>query len=378
MRGRLLETIVVSALVVAVFWAPLQGNLRLGDYTDFLYHARLAAEQWETGALNTGYFLFHWMAIAASLMTGSMEQASIYVVLLARVASALIIVRFIAVDAPVPVRAALALGAMIVTPITLFTTTQHNTYFGYVAINTHHNPTTELLRPLALASFIALGAWLAGQERRSQLWLFSGLTFLSVLAKPSYALCLYPALAFFLAGGLRGSEGVRRAAWLAAALAPTLIAQIVQFDAYYGPAADSRIEFAPFAVLNEPLPVVAAKLAASLAFPVAVTWLFPAEARSDMHLRFAWRLVLAGLLLHMAFAEAGPRMAHGNFGWSSQIALFLLFVAALRVWARALFRPQPALAGPLVAGALVLALHLASGIIFLSLYWRGVGGQGWY
>jgi hypothetical protein len=267
---------------------------------------------------------------------------------------------------------------MIVTPITLFTTTLHNTYLGYFAINTHHNPTTEVLRPIALASFIALGAWLAAEQRRNQLWLFGGLTFLSVLAKPSYALCLYPALALFVPFAFPRGEWMRRGTALAAALAPTAIAHALQFHMYYGAGADSRIDFGFFAVLQEPLPVVVAKLAASLAFPAAVTWLFPREARSDVHLRFAWRLALAGLLLHIGFAETGPRLTHGNFGWSSQIALFLLFAAALRVWARVLSRAEAASPGRLVASGMVLALHLASGIIFLSLYWRGLGGLGWY
>ena len=378
----MLEGAFLSALVVLVFWSPLHGNLGLGDFTDFRFHTGLAAEQMRTGALNTGYFLFHWMVIAASFVTPTLEQAGIYVVLASRVLTGLIVLWFFALK-PGDIRSMLAVctlvvGAMIVTPITVFTTTAHNTYFGYIAINTHHNPTTEVLRPLALASFIALGTWLSDERRRSALWLFGGLTALSVIAKPSYALCLYPALLLFL---LPGTHRIRRGAALAAALLPTVIVQVVQFNMYYGQGSDSRIEFAPFALLNDPLPVLAAKLAASIAFPATVTWLFPREARSDTHLKFAWRLALAGLLLQLVLAETGPRLLHGNFGWSSQIALFVLFVAALRVWARVLWRAEPADAATtrgLVAGALVLGLHLASGIIFLSLYWRGVGGLGWY
>lgn len=379
------EATLVSALVVLVFWSALQRNLQLGDYTDILYHAELAAEQLRTGVVNTGYFLFHWSAIAISFLTGSMEQAAIYVVLASRVATALIILRFFGLQlSDIGSRlalCALVIGALIVTPITLFTTTVHNTYMGYIAINTHHNPTTEVLRPIALASFIALGAWLAAEDsaarRRTLLWLFGGLTALSVIAKPSYALCIYPALLFFLPFEFPRSECTRRFAALAAALLPTVMIQIAQYHAYYGEAADSRIVFQPFAVLHEPIVVLLAKLAASVAFPVAVTWLFPREARSDMHLRFAWRLLLAGLLLHVALAESGPRMPHGNFGWGSQIALFLLFLAALRVWARVLFGSEPK-THRLVASAIVLALHLASGFIYLSLYWRGLGGRGWW
>lgn len=367
-----------------MFWWALQRNLELREYTDFLVHIELAAEQLRTGVVNTGYFLFHWSAIAASFVTGSMEQAAVYVVLAARVATALILLWYFGLQpggfASRLAVCALVIGAMIVTPITLFTTTVYNTYLGYIAINTHHNPTTEVLRPIALASFIALGAWLAtpdGAARRRLLWLFGALTALSVIAKPSYALCLYPALLFFVPFEFPRAEWTRRFAALALALAPTVMIQAAQYVAYYGEAADSRVVFAPFAVLHEPIAVLLAKLAASIAFPVAVVWLFPREARSDMHLRFAWRLLLAGLLLHVTLAESGPRLRHGNFGWGSQIALFLLFVAALRVWARALFDPQPR-THRLVASAIVLALHLASGIIYLSLYWRGVGGRGWW
>jgi hypothetical protein len=382
MRTRHLEGILLSVLVAALFWQPLQRNLELREYTDFLFHAGLAAEQLRTGALNTGYFLFHWAAIAASLVTGSMEQAAVLVVLASRVATALIVLWFFALK-PAELAARLALwaiviGAMIVTPITLFTTTVYNTYSGYIGINTHHNPTIEVLRPIALGSFIALGAWL-DRPRRHVLWLFGGLTALSVIAKPSYALCLYPALLFFVPFAFPPHERVRRGAALALALAPTVAVQIFQFYAYYGEASDSRIVFEPFAVLHEPAAVLLAKLAASIAFPAAVAWLFPREAGSDIYLRFGWRLLAAGLLLHVMLAESGPRMMHGNFGWSSQIALFLLFVAALRVWARVLFRAEPAApTHRLVASTLVLALHLASGIIYLSLYWRGFGGRGWW
>jgi hypothetical protein len=382
MRTRLLEGIVLSVLVAAVFWQPLQRNLELREYTDFLYHAGLAAEQLRTGALNTGYFLFHWAAIAASFVAGSMEQAAVLVVLASRVATALIVLWFFGLAttglAPRLAAWAIVIAAMVVTPITLFTITVYNTYSGYIGINTHHNPTTEVLRPLALGSFIALGAWFDRPERRL-LWLFGGLTALSVIAKPSYALCLYPALLFFVPFAFPPHERVRRGAALALALAPTVAIQVLQFYAYYGESSDSAIVFEPFAVLHEPIAVLVAKLAASIAFPLAVLWLFPREAGGDIYLRFGWRLLGAGLLLHVLLAESGPRMMHGNFGWSSQIALFLVFVAALRVWARVLFRAEPA--PPtyrLLASTLVLALHLASGIVYLSLYWRGFGGRGWW
>ena len=88
-----------------------------------------------------------------------------------------------------------AVALMLIAPITIFTWSQQNLYFGYIPAHVYHNPTQVALKPFALLFFVAALRVFSDRVRRA---LFIALTFAlglcATLAKPSLSICLIPAL----------------------------------------------------------------------------------------------------------------------------------------------------------------------------------------
>ena len=57
-------------------------------------------------------------------------------------------------------------------------------------------------------------------------------------------------------------------------------------------------------------------------------WEPSTEARRDTMLNLAWLTFGFATLQTYLLAEAGPRFNDGNFAWSSQISLFVLFTVS--------------------------------------------------
>jgi hypothetical protein len=96
--------------------------------------------------------------------------------------------------------------------------------------------------------------------------------------------------------------------------------------------ADAGIVFAPLVVIanyadTDPASITRSLLA-SLAFPLAATVLWPRAAWRDAAMRLAWLGTAVGLFFSYFIAEAGSRMYDGNFLWTGQMGVFVLFVAA--------------------------------------------------
>jgi hypothetical protein len=130
----------------------------------------------------------------------------------------------------------------------------------------------------------------------------------------------------------------------------------------------SGVIFAPLAVIRLYSPVdpltIARSLAASLAFPLAVTALWPRDAMRDVGMRIAWGGTLVGLFFSYFLAEGDGRLDHGNFLWTGQMAVFVLFVgAAAFVRARLQFAsPSTIMFGRLLMVGVVLLFHVESGL----------------
>jgi len=73
------------------------------------------------------------------------------------------------------------------------------------------------------------------------------------------------------------------------------------------------------------------------------------------------------------FAETGERMYHGNFRWSAQIGLFILFAWSARLLLR---QPVEFLRGSRASRALawgIFGLHLLAGLVYAAYCWIGPG-----
>jgi hypothetical protein len=246
-------------------------------------------------------------------------------------------------------------------------------YLSYISPNSYHNPTILLMKPLALWLFLlALRVAPAGRTPGSLLLVTALLALGGVLAKPSFIIALIPALGLLcLVDLLQG----RRLDWplLFAIGLPSGIALAWQLFFYQG-AYDSGFAFAPLEMMAywtgsaNPL-MLLSRFLLSIGFPLAVLVLYWRAARLDRGTVLAWLTFGAGAAYTYLFSESGY-FRDGNFGWSAEIGLFLLFVMSVLLVIRAERAALDAGRRPgwrcwVAAG--VLGLHLLSGVVFYVL-----------
>lgn len=233
------------------------------------------------------------------------------------------------------VSGALAIGLNLVAPLLFIDPLNNLTYLvnGYIGPNLFHNPTLLLLKPLAMAQFV-LAVDALHEKRSGWLWIVSTalVSAAAAFSKPSYAICLMPALAVLVLIRLTRKQPVDWARLLLGVVAPTLAFLVWQFVITYGQETSSAIIFAPLVVMNHysapgSLPV---KLMLSLVFPLAVTLLCWKNAIRSRKIQLGWLGFVFSAILVYLFSETGTRQFAANFYWSAEVAVFILFAAC--VW----------------------------------------------
>lgn len=324
------------------------------------------------GNVNIIHVVFHGMLMGVhALGLFDWDTSAVVVMLICYVGMALISYRWLRAAAPHPLTALVgAFAVLVITPITVFTWASHNHYLGYMGINVFHNPTMIVLRLFGLATFIVALSALEGRLKFSVPTLIGVivLVILTMFAKPNFALDLLPALVVFLVVRFWRTRE-RTGLWLIifGILIPMLILLPLQYVAQYTLiplAAPGGVIFAPLGTVLEHEPRVewlALKFALSMAFPVVVTLLYPRSTFADKGMLLGWLVFLAGAAQMYFFAESGDRFSDGNFWWSAQIGLFVLFVAAIRFWLTQARRDWRSL-----LSFAVLSLHLISGAVMIN------------
>jgi hypothetical protein len=229
-------------------------------------------------------------------------------------------------------RAGAAVSLTFVAPIMLLAFQDGLFYYGYIGMANYHNPTIHLLKPVALLSLIfAIRA--AGGERSG--WRDVGLAALwitlSTWIKPNYALAILPALA--LVGFVRWLQRRQvdlRMLVFGFALPAVVMLFIQWLIAYYYGDPGEAIILAPFVVEGSYSGNLALKFLLSSLFPLLVLFIARRKLLDDSSLLVGWAGFLAGAAQFYLLAEGGQRMFDGNFRWSGQIMLFLLFAVTVR------------------------------------------------
>jgi hypothetical protein len=264
---------------------------------------------------------------------------------------------------------------MLVAPVNILTWNSNNLYQGYVALHSYHNPTIVLLKPLALASFLFALKVFDSQRASLRMVFASGIiTGLSVIAKPSYAICLLPALGLLTAYSLYRKRTVDWALLLSIALP---ILEVLAWQLlYYRASGAGGFVFAPLQIMSFYSPDgLLPRFFLSLLFPAAVLLLYFKAASSDVSLQLAWLTFAFGALCTYFLAET-REWRDGNFIWSGQITLLILFIAS----ALFLLRQNASLLAvrrftwKFNVCTVILALHFVSGVAFylphLGSEWR--------
>ena len=269
-------------------------------------------------------------------------------------------------------------------------------YVGQGSPNPWHNPTTIMVRPIALLIFILVmgecvrvqrGGFRKGQGLR--IWkgfLLAFLLLLSNISKPSFVQIFYPAifLLMFLWLFVYRFRNFPLGMQLLLCCVPSVALMALQFiSAFYGSTNEDSagVVFAPFKVAGIYTRNIAFSTFLVLAFPLFVGLCSMVRRTFDWTDAFAWIMLLVGMAEKFLLAEGGSRMAHGNFNWGYILAVYLLWFVSIRdysAWSCSF--PEDGGAKKalsilfFILGGLVLIAHFISGIYYL--YYLIVLGNG--
>lgn len=329
----------LTALLAILIFAPIIWRMSHSAY-DYIVHTDSAVKMFTTGTLSSPHFLFQAGIITLrQLFPISFQSATVLVVLFSIAATAALLFKIMqTATKTIWMAGILTICLLLVAPLPLLAPLDGQLYFGYIASNVYHNPTILLLKPFSLLVFAYIVSQSATDEANE--WKSLTVCILATiacgLAKPSYLIVMVPALVIaFTLPGLRKALAGR--VWLIAygILLPALIVLAGQYWLTYSAEqiqgvyqGKSSIIFAPLTVMSTVSSWLLVKFLLSLSFPLAVGVSYYRQVLAYPRLLFAWLAFLLGAGYTYLFAESGPRMYQGNFIWSSQITLFLLFVVS--------------------------------------------------
>ncbi|OGD22978.1 MAG: hypothetical protein A2W03_06320 [Candidatus Aminicenantes bacterium RBG_16_63_16] len=241
---------------------------------------------------------------------------------------------------------------------------------GYFWGEPYYSPTYSVMKPLALLSAFSAVTFLRRSRSRSGPIVGAALaTTAGALAKPSFVICLAPAVLVLAGVRLVRRQPFDRRALLLGLLLPSFAVLGLEYCLSYGGSASgvsyqNSIIIAPFSVMRLHSQHLAAKFLLSVLFPVAVYVLYWRKARHDTSLNLAALLFAFGAGYTFLLAEKIGGAA-GNFLWSGYITVFMLFVFAALFYVRQLLeRPfeRREILRHLAAFGLLL-LHVRSGVL---------------
>lgn len=364
---------VVLALFAALFAPVIINMMRAGN--DYPIHITWAVIWDETGVVPNPlpHFLYQVSIIAASrvMPANSYNLAAAFIGIVSYSSLGLLIFGLVhpLINSRVAWKRTLtslmiALALMLLGPINLLTWNNHNLSLGYLPAHSYHNPTIVLLKPFALGLFLfAIRVFNPCNVGRMALIGCAAVAFLGTIAKPNYMIAIIPALMALVLLALVRRQKVNWPLLVIGIAVPAVEVLVWQLN-YVKGSELSGFALAPFAVMSAYSPDnLLLKFICSILFPLLVVVFYWRAALNDVSLKIAW-LTFASGAFYTYFLAENRSYTDGNFTWSGQITVFILFVAAtlfLIRHNRESFTVRP-LSWRLVICVLAFLLHLASGI----------------
>lgn len=347
MRSRFVEIALVLISAALVFAPILYSQIYTSTISDFGPHLAWAERIYSAPATLPPSLIAHggweWLVLLTRQVINSRWNLAGLLATLVSVFAAVGILFFILRKYCKPwLAGALSISLMVIAPLLVFLPFDHLWYIGgYVWANTYHNPTSLLLKPFAILQFWFTYQALEGRKISWSLVLLMALGSLAAaFAKPSYIICLLPAL--MILGFLRW---IRKNPLNTGALAfgivlPSVAILLWQYSMSFSSSADSQIIFSPFSVMSLYSGNLLPKFLLSIVFPVIVTAVYWKDAVIDARMRLGWLSFAIGAAFTYLLAETGSQFKYGNFGWSAEITLFLLFAACVFLIAEKKLPPE--------------------------------------
>jgi hypothetical protein len=375
-------------IVTGLYAMPLLGLTIYSVVYDFSVHLQYVQQWMDTGIIQVPHMLFHALVLGSLTFFRTYGagldgyEVAFLVCLTATMFLGATVFQFFAEQFAKETRISIVISLILMTaliiagPITFFTMDVHNLYLGYIATNVFHNPTMYILKPLALFHFIVIirtviyPGWF-----RSVGWIVAVaiLTTLSILAKPNYMLDLLPTFALCTLYSLVRRKKINWALVIFGVVVPAVM--VLGWQEYYTyslglnqPTHEtSSIIFAPFLVLNIYSVNLFPKFLLSILFPVSIYVLYFEKARRDFMLNTAWLIFIFGAIQMYFFAESGPRLMDGNFWWSAEIGVFILFAVSIAFLIKRCNEPSQATGKTGLLKGLLYQIQTQQNFVFISM-----------
>lgn len=394
----LLAAILLSIISSATF---ILVTIKVWQTSDYPTHIEHTIELSKSGLVDFSHTAFHQLTIitraiipfsmlqflgktfSETLPEYSFQIAGLIVVVLFNLALVLLIFdRIKKENARLPTTLLLLLCffiplfLVVVAPVSIFTVFQHNLYLGYIGINVYHNPTIILLKTASILLF-----WMIldnYSKKKAPLVTILGLILLTtfdLLAKPSFVLCFLPVICLKVVISLIRKQLINWKLIVFGFIFPSFVILLFQYLQMYSLGQQGGIAFSFLEIVQKYVPTIGGiftRLVLSLIFPITFFALNFKKILRDHRLSTVYGGLLIGLFLMYIPVELGARAGHANFWWSTQIALFVLFVETTLYCLRQI----PTTGVKILFSSIrfwilsaAFALHLASGIAW---YWAEV------
>lgn len=367
--------VLTVCLLMLLLALPVSIRLAPESY-DYVQHQLFALVWASEGTLPGPHFLYQalLLGVQALLPVANLPTIAVAINAVALISTGLLVFGLLYAALP---RSQSAIGALALTVVLLlaapasFPSWHSGVYYlSYISPNSYHNPTIWLMKPFALGLYLLV---LRIEPARRSSWRIILLAILvaigGVLAKPNFIIAVIPALGLVTLVNLVQRRPLDWLLLLAIAVPSSLILAWQLF--FYQGEYDSGFVLAPLEMMaywtgsSNPV-MLLLRFGLSIGFPLAVLILYWPALRQDRGVILAWLTFATGALYTYLLAETGY-VNDGNFGWSAEIGLFLLFVMSALLVIRqegAVLDGQkrPGWRFWLASGA--LSLHLISGIVF--------------
>jgi hypothetical protein len=215
---------------------------------------------------------------------------------------------------------------MVAAPIPLMVFFDLHLYFGYLGIANYHNPTINLLKPLAVLNLIyAVKTFQKRKHNTIDIVIAALLIIFSTLDKPSLTICLIPALAIYATYNYFSKTNVDWFLLIAGFFIPAILLLVWEYSLAFSPGGGG-IQIEPFAATRLLSDHAITKFFISILFPSGVAVIYFKEMIKDKRMVLTWIIFLLGAFYTYFLIEGGTRRADGNFGWSGEISMVLLFI----------------------------------------------------
>jgi hypothetical protein len=358
----------------ALVAAPLFWQLSTPGRSDIDAHAGILLDGLATGTTpwyTIWYSLLYVVSLGQATSYEDLRLPAVVILSIAMGAKAAVTLWVLGrTRAPLSVTLLAMLFVLVVVPLRLSFATGF--YLGKITPTIWHNPTTVMLMPVSLVLFVVALDVLRGETTR---WFATvglvGILVVNLLMKPNFGLVFLPVFGIYvltLAVRRRKQAGwwrpLARYSFMAVVGIALLGAQ------YYGTYASGAVNYAntfdPLAVWREFTAHIPLAATESLLLPLLATIFLWRDARDRTSIVLAWSCTALGLTMFALLSEidlsTGATLAHGNWSWAMQVAMFVLTVMLVREW---LCQRRTLSVGRRTIIACLAALQFLTGLVYL-------------